>query len=112
MSSFETILPEGPHSALTTALPASARYNLCGQKLSMPTTLTGQNGNVIKQTTKIAVQGCRKVQAIKTRMTAKQLLSRALKGCGKKYKRSARKRRACEDRARRTYGVKHRTKAP
>jgi hypothetical protein len=58
ISSFETVLPEGPHSVLGTNLPASAKYSLCGQKLVMPTTLTGQNGAVIKQETKVAVTGC------------------------------------------------------
>ncbi len=87
ISSFETSLPEGPHSAL------AANGNLCAstktvsvrkrittrvhghtkhvtktvkltvaQPLLMPTTLTGQNGAVIKQTTKIAVTGCPKVK--------------------------------------------------
>ena len=31
---------------------------MCGQSLAMPTAITGQNGAVIKQTTKIAVSGC------------------------------------------------------
>jgi hypothetical protein len=83
ISSFETVLPEGPHSALT------ANEDLCAQtrvvtvrrrvlrrvhgrtrhvtrsvrqvvppSLSMPTTITGQNGAQIRQTTKIAVMGC------------------------------------------------------
>ncbi len=85
ISTFDLVLPEGPHSALT------AFGNLCNatktvsvrkllarrvhgrtvhvlrtvkrvvsQPLSMPTALTGQNGAVIKQTTKIAVSGCPK----------------------------------------------------
>jgi hypothetical protein len=58
ISSFETVLPTGPHSILTTNLPASDNYNLCGQALKMPTTLTGQNGAVLKQSTPIAVTGC------------------------------------------------------
>jgi hypothetical protein len=58
IDSFELSLPEGPHSGLTTALPAKARGNLCGTSLTMPTTITGQNGAVIKQNTKIAVTGC------------------------------------------------------
>jgi hypothetical protein len=63
ISSFELKLPQGPHSALTSNLPAVARGNLCGAKLVMPTTLTGQNYAVIKQSTKIAVTGCPKVRA-------------------------------------------------
>ncbi len=58
ISSFETSLPEGPHSILGTDLPASASYSLCGQSLTMGTIITGQNGTQIKQTTKIAVAGC------------------------------------------------------
>jgi hypothetical protein len=60
ITSFDLNLPEGPHSALTTALPSKARGDLCGQKLTMPTTLTGQNGLQVKQSTKITVSGCPK----------------------------------------------------
>jgi hypothetical protein len=60
ISNFELQLPEGPHSALTTNLPAKAKRNLCGQKLTMPTTITGQNGTQIKQNTKITVNDCTK----------------------------------------------------
>jgi hypothetical protein len=52
VSTFELNLPEGPHSAL------AANGNLCTTPLNLPTTLTGQNGAVIKQTTHIAVIGC------------------------------------------------------
>lgn len=52
ITSFHLVLPEGPHSALT------AYGRLCTGKLDMPTEITGQNGAVIKQTTKIAVSGC------------------------------------------------------
>ncbi|HEX3519831.1 MAG TPA: hypothetical protein VHT29_12440 [Solirubrobacteraceae bacterium] len=58
ISSFETVLPEGPHSIVTAYLPVGANYNLCGQSLTMPTTITGQNGAVLKQNTPIAVTGC------------------------------------------------------
>lgn len=89
ISSFETTLPEGPHSALTTEQPGST--NLCSptrsvkvkervtvrrkgrtrkvtrtvtkhvaEPLQMPTTLVGQNGAVLTQTTKIAVSRCPK----------------------------------------------------
>ncbi len=60
ISSFELKLPEGPHSGLTAVLPAKAKGSLCGTSLVMPTTLTGQNGAVVKQNTKIAVTGCPK----------------------------------------------------
>jgi len=58
VSTFETVLPRSPHSALTSNVAASAKYSLCGANLVMPTTLTGQNGAVVKQNTKIAVTGC------------------------------------------------------
>ncbi|HEY7829478.1 MAG TPA: hypothetical protein VIC06_02810 [Solirubrobacteraceae bacterium] len=53
VSSFELNLPIGPNSALT-----SNGVNLCGQSLTMPTTLTAQSGPVIKQNTKITLTGC------------------------------------------------------
>jgi hypothetical protein len=60
VTSFEAKLPESPHSAFATNIPAKAKGSLCGQSLTMPTTLTGQNGGVLTQTTKIAVTGCPK----------------------------------------------------
>ncbi len=71
VSSFELTLPEGRHSALTTDLPAKAKGNLCGQKLAMPTTLTGQNGAQFVQSTKIAVVGCPKAKAKKATSRAR-----------------------------------------
>jgi hypothetical protein len=89
ISSFETILPEGPHSAL------AANGNLCAPTktvnvrkrvavsvhgrvkritktikqtvpapLQIPTTLTGQNGATVAQNTKITVTGCPKIKKI------------------------------------------------
>jgi hypothetical protein len=65
IASFELKLPESPHSALTTNLPPKLHGDLCGQKLVMPTTLTGQNGAQVKQNTKIAVSGCPKPKKAK-----------------------------------------------
>jgi hypothetical protein len=65
ITSFELKLPEGSHSALTTNLPAAVKGSLCGSKLVMPTTLTGQNGAQVRQSTKIAVSGCPKARARK-----------------------------------------------
>ncbi|HEV3072032.1 MAG TPA: hypothetical protein VGY76_11490 [Solirubrobacteraceae bacterium] len=53
VSSFELNLPVGSNSALT-----ANGVNLCGQSLSMPTTITAQSGAVIKQSTKIVLSGC------------------------------------------------------
>lgn len=57
IESFELKLPRGGHSALTSSVGS-----LCGQKLTMPTTITAQNGAQIKQSTKIAVTGCPKAK--------------------------------------------------
>jgi len=100
VESFALSLPAGPHSALT------ANANLCtsskkvrrrvtrrvhGRRvrvlrkvtvkrrvsLAMPTLITGQNGAVIKQATKISVAGCPKSAVSKGRHRAKH---RARKG--------------------------------
>jgi hypothetical protein len=52
VSSVTVNLPVGPHSAL------GAFGDLCATPLVMPTTITGQNGKVIKQNTKINVTDC------------------------------------------------------
>jgi uncharacterized repeat protein (TIGR01451 family) len=95
ITSFETILPQGPHSVLAANLPANAKASICGQKLVIPTILTGQNGATLTQTTKIAVTGCPKAK------TRAQLLAAALKACKKKPKG---KRAACAKQARKKYG--------
>lgn len=71
ISSFETVLPEGPHSAL-----ASPSGSLCGQNLVMPTTITGQNGAVKNQNTIIGVTGCGKpkVKIAKIKLKGNTLL--------------------------------------
>jgi hypothetical protein len=56
ISSFETILPEGPHSVLT------AIASLCAHKLIAPTTIEGQNGGLVRQSTQIKVSGCPKAR--------------------------------------------------
>ncbi len=74
VNSFELTLPAGPHSAL------SANGNLCFKtmkrgkhrvrrrvKLVMPTTITGQNGAVVKRNTIVAVRGCGKLRKAKGR---------------------------------------------
>jgi hypothetical protein len=62
IGSFELSLPEGPHSGLAPNLPAKAKGDFCGQKLTMPTTIVGQNGAQITQQTKITVNGCPKTK--------------------------------------------------
>jgi hypothetical protein len=98
ISTFELKLPTGPYSVLGANLPASAKYSLCGQTLAMPTEITGQNGAVVKQTTKIALAGCAKAKAL----TRAQKLVNALRTCRTKSKG---KRAGCEKRARKQYAV-------
>ena len=66
ISTLGLVLDVGPHSLLTANLPADANGSLCGQSLAMSTAITGQNGAVLKQQTKLAVLGCPK------RVTAKR----------------------------------------
>jgi hypothetical protein len=61
-SSFELTLPRGKYSALTADVPARADYSLCGQKLTMPTVFTAQDGAVIHQSTPVTVNGCPKAK--------------------------------------------------
>ena len=73
ISSFETVLPQGPHSVLAADLPVKAKGSLCGVKLVIPTTLTGQNGAVVKQSTRVGVSGCPKARkAAKHKTTPKR----------------------------------------
>jgi hypothetical protein len=53
VSSFELYLPQGRDSAL------AANGNLCKSKLKMPTAFTAQNGATFRQSTPIAVTGCK-----------------------------------------------------
>ena len=55
-STFELTLPKREYPALT------ANGNLCKGTLVMPTEMTGQNGLVVKQSTKISVTGCPKAK--------------------------------------------------
>jgi hypothetical protein len=100
----EAILPEGPHSALTTDLPARDDYSLCGQNLAIPTSLTGQNGTLVAENVKVAVQGCRAVRASNTkRLTRQQQLARALNACRNAHLHARAKRIACERGARKRW---------
>jgi hypothetical protein len=56
VGTFELTLPQGPYSALT------ANTNLCKTKLNMPTEFIGQNGALIKTTTKIQATSCGKIK--------------------------------------------------
>ena len=105
ISSFTTILPEGPHSIL-----AAPSGDLCGKSLVMPTTITAQNGKQIVQSTKIAVTGCATVKV--KALTRAQKLKRALHACRTNYRQKSKKakRLACETQARKRYGPIKKTK--
>jgi uncharacterized repeat protein (TIGR01451 family) len=62
INSFTFTLPEGPHSGLAAVLPAKAKGNMCGTSLVMPFTITGQNGALVRQNTRVAVTGCPKAK--------------------------------------------------
>jgi hypothetical protein len=109
VTTFETTLPEGPHSALTSNVAESKHFSLCGTKLVIPTTITGQNGVVIQQETKVPVAGCKGVLGKKETKTQK--LKRALKACRKKFKHNKKKRASCEKQARKKYGTKTKAKS-
>jgi hypothetical protein len=108
VTTFETTLPEGPHSALTSNVAESKHFSLCGAKLVIPTTITGQNGVVIQQETKVPVSGCKGVKGSVTRV---EKLKKALRACRKHFKHSRKKRAACEKQAHKKYGVKKKTKS-
>jgi hypothetical protein len=67
ISRFELTLPEQPYSAL------AANTNLCKANLATPVELTGQDGAVVKQTTKVAVSGCPKAKAKKKKKKKKHV---------------------------------------
>jgi hypothetical protein len=98
ISLFEANLPEGSHSILGAYLPATAKGSMCGQHLSIPTIITAQNGKQIKQTTKLAVTGCKASKPL----TRAQKLAKALKEC--KKKKNKKKRAACKAQAKKKYG--------
>jgi hypothetical protein len=66
VGTFELTLPQGPYSALT------ANTNLCKVKgLAMPTEFVGQNGALIKTSTKIVPSGCPKARKAAHKKKAK-----------------------------------------
>ncbi|HEU4978685.1 MAG TPA: hypothetical protein VFT42_07315, partial [Solirubrobacteraceae bacterium] len=53
ISSFRLDLPTGPHSALASS------SDMCKGPIAMPTTIVGQNGKKVVQTTAVSVPDCR-----------------------------------------------------
>ena len=103
-TTFETTLPAGPHSALTAYANAKEPYNLCSRKLTMPTEITAQDGAVIKQSTDLAITGCKAVASYKATRSAK--LKKALASCRKRHRHERSRRQTCERHARKRYGAK------
>ena len=103
-TTFETVLPAGPHGVLTPNVAESKHFDLCGEKLVMPTTMEGQNGDVLEQNTKITIEGCAAVESSHLKkLTRAQRLARALKACRRKHKHSRRERIRCERLAQKRY---------
>jgi hypothetical protein len=66
---FDLTLPSGPDSVL------GAIGDLCADNLTMPTTITGQNGATLKQSTPIEAQGCPNALRIVNHSVKKQTLT-------------------------------------
>ena len=103
-TTFETVLPAGPHSALTANVAEKKHYSLCGESLAMPTTITAQDGALISQSTKIAVEGCAQVKSAKAKkLSLAQKLKRGLARCRREYRHSSSRRERCERQAHARY---------
>ena len=103
-TTFETVLPAGPHGVLTPNVAEKKHFDLCGETLLMPTTIVAQNGATIQHNTKITIEGCSAVESSHVKkLTRAQQLATALKACRTKHKHSNRKRIRCERLARKRY---------
>lgn len=70
MSTLGVVLNVGPHSLLAANLPTSARRSMCGQRLTMSTAITAQNGALSKHTVTIGVSGCPRHPGVKRRSSS------------------------------------------
>ena len=70
VSNFELSLPTGPNSALGNV------GGLCSKPLFMPTTITAQNGKVIKQNTRLSIGSC-KIKLISKKVRRHKLILKA-----------------------------------
>lgn len=90
LESFEAVLPPGPHSILGTY------GDLCAEPQKMPTTIAGQNGITLSETTVIKIAGCGGVKSYR----ASSGLARAIHRCRRRHAAGVARRR-CERSARR-----------
>jgi hypothetical protein len=86
---IEVTIPAGPNSEFGADVPPQDNYNVCGQKLTMPTLFKASNGQEIHQTTPITITGCK---------PKPNKLTTALKACHKNKNHT--KRLKCEQAAR------------
>ena len=70
----ETTLPEGPHSLLGTFIAERLGGNLRSLRLTMPTTITAQNGAVITQNTRIEQGHCPQTLAVRSAVRRRKAL--------------------------------------
>jgi hypothetical protein len=106
-TSFETVLPTGPHSVLAVNTEEAPTYDLCTHDITIPTVITAQDGAVIEQSTKLQVEGCGTVKASRVKqLTRAQQLSKALAKCRSTFRHSGSKRAACERKADASYTTK------
>ncbi|MGH9917752.1 MAG: hypothetical protein ACRD6W_02600 [Nitrososphaerales archaeon] len=73
-TSFEFNAPEGPYSIFAAYASAEHPYDLCAVRLTIPTTITAQNGAVINQKTPVAVTGCHAVTIATRRLHRRSVI--------------------------------------
>jgi hypothetical protein len=59
ISSFELELSGGSAAVLGVSFPGSGGATLCDRRLTMPTTIVGQNGARVRRPVRVAIDGCR-----------------------------------------------------
>jgi hypothetical protein len=67
ISGLQIRLPEGPGAVLGLNSLSKVAGSLCGKKLVLQTTLTGQNGIRVKRSPRVSISGCPKAKSAKHR---------------------------------------------